>query len=534
MERLNMNQILDVVYRLRKGETERSIVRTLGYHRKTVRRYREIAAWRGFLDLENPLPSPEELLAAIGEPVTSRIASSCVTPYASLVEEWLDRGVSVRAIFRLLVERHGFTGSYSAVRRFVADRHPAAPDVCVRVETKPGEEAQVDFGTTGLLRHSDGRDRTAYCFVMTLSYSRHQYVEFVFDQKMATWISCHVRAFESFGGTPERIVVDNLKAAVLKAALEDPELSVPYERMARHYDLLIHNCRPRTPQHKGKVESGVNFVKRNLWPGLAPTKNGSAITLATANAEAAKWVAGYAGHRTHGTTGWQPLPHFLEHEKAALRPLPKEPFELLEVRMAKLHRDCHVVVEGSYYSAPHEHVGKRLEVHIHRSTVQIYDGLRLLVTHPRAGNPGERLTRTEDYPDHKANWLKRASKEYCAKEAERIGRSCAHVVDAILGDRPKDCRRALAALIGLADKYGDRRLEAACRCAIAWGDPCYIRVKNILRDCLDDRLEEHGLDEDAGRPDGSEPRTDVAARALRFARRAADFAQSKERGGATC
>ena len=112
-----------------------------------------------------------------------------------------------------------------------------------------------------------GKLRQAYCFVMTLSCSRHQYVEFVFDQKMETWIGCHRRAFESFGGVPREVVVDNLKAAVIKASLDDPILSEPYRKMAHHYGFLIHPCRVGTPQHKGKVENGVHYVQRNFLAG---------------------------------------------------------------------------------------------------------------------------------------------------------------------------------------------------------------------------------------------------------------------------
>lgn len=137
--------------------------------------------------------------------------------------------------------------------------------------------------------------------------------------------------------------------------------------MARHYDVLIAPCRPRTPEHKGKVESGVHFVQRNLWPGLV------GMTLTAANAAAREWIMGYAGHRDHGTTHKQPLRQFLEIEAAALVPLPVSPFDLLEVRVARVHRDCHLVIEGSYYPAPYEYVGKRLDVYIREATVQLYD-----------------------------------------------------------------------------------------------------------------------------------------------------------------
>jgi hypothetical protein len=313
---------------------------------------------------------------------------------------------------------------------------------------------------------------------MTLGYSRHQYVEFVLDQTIPTWIGCHQHAFAHFGGAVERLVIDNLKAAVIQAALEDAVLGAAYRQMARHYDVLIAPCRPRTPQHKGKVESGVHYVQRNLWPGLAGKP------LAAANTAARDWVLGYAGNRDHGTTHKQPLAHFREVEARTLRPLPKEPFDLLEIRQARVHRDCHIVLLGSYYPAPHAYVGQQLEVHLRESTVQLYDQDKLLVTHPRAKQRGERISHPEFYPEPKARSLAR-TKAVCLDEAVKIGPACTQIAQGMLEERPKDARRALAALVGLADRYAPERVEAACVRALAWADPRYGRVRAILRDDLD-------------------------------------------------
>jgi len=509
MERLYMQEIIDIVYRLRKGQSQRTVASALGHHRATVRRYHELAEERGFLDPQAPFPSAGELLAALGEPVPPPRPASTVEPFTSLVESWLRDGVEVRAVHRLLTEQHGFTGSYSAVRRFAAAFRPGVVEACVRVETAPGEEAQIDFGTVGRLPDPvTGALRVAYCFVMTLCCSRHQYVEFVLDQTIPTWIGCHKRAFAHFGGAVERLVIDNLKAAVIKAALDDAILGASYRQMARHYDVLIAPCRPRTPEHKGKVESGVHYVQRNLWPGLAGK------SLAAANAAAHQWVMGYAGHRDHGTTHKQPLAHFLEVEAAALIPLPKDPFDLLEIRNARVHKDCHVVLHGSYYPAPYETVGKRLEVHLHEATVQLYEGTKLLATHPRAKERGERILRPDLYPPHKARYLAR-TKAASVDEAAIIGPACTAIAQVLLSDRPKDARRVLAALVGLSDRYSADRVEAACVRALAWSDPRYGRVRDILRDGLEDAA--------LSEPEKIAPDRAVALPAYRYSRSAEEF-----------
>jgi transposase len=475
-----MQEIIEIVYRLRKGESQRTVAASLGYHRATIRHYHEVAKQKGFLDPQTPLPTAADILSALGEPVPPPRPASSIEPYAGLVEGWLTAGVEGRAIHRLLTQDHGFTGSYSSVRRFAASWRPSAePDAYVRIETGPGEEAQIDFGTVGkLLDPATGVLRLAYCFVITLCFSRHQYVEFVFDQKIGTWIGCHKRAFAHFGGAVKRLVIDNLKAAVIKAALEDAVLGAAYREMARHYDVLIAPCRPRTPEHKGKVESGIHFVQRNLWPGLV------GMTLTQANVAAREWVMGYAGNRDHGTTHKQPLRQFLEVEAAELVPLPAAPFDLLEVRCARVHKDCHLVIEGSYYPAPYQHVGKRLDVYIREATVQFYDKIELLATHPRAKQPGERIKRPDFYPPHKARYLARTT-DVCIEEAKNIGPACSEIAKIMSEDKPKDCRRTLAALVSLVDRYSPQRVEAACVRAIACADPRYMRVRDTLRDGLD-------------------------------------------------
>ena len=178
---------------------------------------------------------------------------------------WREQGLECQAIWQRLRRDHGFKGGYGAVWRFVSRLEDATPKVTVRIEVKPGDEAQVDFGYVGLLLDpATGRQRKAWAFVMTLSWSRHMYVEFVFDQTVETWLRLHQHAFAFFGAVPRRIVLDNLKAAIVKACFEDPVVQRSYRELAEHYGFLLAPCRVRTPEHKGKVESGVHYVQRNL------------------------------------------------------------------------------------------------------------------------------------------------------------------------------------------------------------------------------------------------------------------------------
>ncbi|MCX6344886.1 MAG: IS21 family transposase [Armatimonadetes bacterium] len=484
MERLRVQIILDIIYRLRAGQSERAIGRDLGYARDTVRRYAKWAKKSGYMDSGSSLPELENLQVELPPPVRKSNIST-VEPYCDVVKTLLEQGVEMITIHKRLVRNHGYTGSYTSVRRFVSHLLPDDNSAVVRIETPPGQEAQVDFGGAGKMRDpKTGKFRQAYCFVMTLSFSRHQYVEFVFDQKIKTWIGCHRRAFESFGGVPKEVVVDNLKAAVIKASLDDPILCEPYRKMAHHYGILIHPCRVRTPEHKGKVENGVHYVQRNCLAGQ------EFMDIDDANREALRWVSEDAGLRTHGTTREQPLQRFYGTEQAALLPLPVEHFELFEVRQAKVHRDCHVEINAAYYSAPFKYVGEKLEVYVFERVVQIYDGLNLVVTHERATRKGQRITRIEHYPPEKSIYLTRP-REYCRQRAYSVGPRCGEVVSALLENRPLDNLRSVQGIIGLAEKYGEKRMENACARALHYGDPRYKRIKDILKSGMDMQSTEH-------------------------------------------
>jgi transposase len=239
-----VTDVRELIRRLRVGETDRRIARDLSMSRNTVARYRAAATQHGWLD--GPLPDPAVLAETLRPAATARPPheQSLVEPFREPVQRWQAQGVEGQAIWQLLVEQHGFTGSYSSLKRFLARLAPLESQATVRVEVGPGEEAQVDFGYAGQFLDSDrGLLRKAWVFVMTLSHSRHQYAELVFDQEVATWLRCHQHAFEFFRGVPRRAVVDNLRAAIVYAALHDPEVQRAYREFAEHYDFLISPCR---------------------------------------------------------------------------------------------------------------------------------------------------------------------------------------------------------------------------------------------------------------------------------------------------
>ena len=328
-----------------------------------------------------------------------------------------------------------------------------------------------------------GEARKAWVFTLVLAWSRHQYAEVVFDQKVPTWLLCHQHAFEFFSGVPQRIVLDNLKAAIIQAYTreDDPTVQQAYRECAEHYGFLIDPCLPRKPQHKGKVErGGVSYLKQAFVP-LLP----EGTTLSEANRRLRSWLLTDAGLRVHGTTRELPLGRFEATERAALLPLPTTAYDPADWKQCALHRDSHVTFERSYYSAPSRYVGQTLWVRAGLRDVRLFaSDFTLVATHPRATQPGQRFTQPDHLPAHLAEALT-LTRATCPERAAAIGPATHQVVLDLLASKPVDRFRTAVRMLHLADRFTPARLEAACALGLAHGDVQFVTLKRMLEAGLD-------------------------------------------------
>lgn len=481
--RVDVLDLREMLRRLRLAESARAIAKDLGTSRNTVRDYAKWFEGEGLLGPDAHLPSADELAARLGA-IKSDAANGPpprLLPYRDEVAALVGTGLEIKVAWqRFSRTRPECRVSYQVFRRFVrrhvdSGRRPAV----MRIEVEPGAEAQVDFGYAGLVPRAAGESpRKTWIFVMTLSHSRHQYVELVQDQSVTTWLSLHRHAFEFFGGVPAKVVLDNLKAGIIKASITDPEVQRAYRECAEHYGFVISPCAPRTPEHKGKVERGVKFVRRSFLVGQ------DFRSLEDANAAALTWVLDTAGLRVHGTTREVPLEVFAARERPALRPLPDAPFELVEYKQVKVHPDCHVVFDGSYYSAAHRLIGERLWLRATLRVVQLFHAHQLIRTHVRSHRRGQRIQNADDFPLEKTQYLMQTP-VWCRERARAIGEHAGELVERLLGDRTLDRLRGAQAILRLAASFGERRLDAACRRALACDAVAHHIVKNILVRGLD-------------------------------------------------
>jgi transposase len=323
-----------------------------------------------------------------------------------------------------------------------------------------------------------GEIHKTWFFVMTLAWSRHQYVEFVRDQTVATWLGCHRRAFEAFGGVPARVIIDNCKCAITRACYYEPEVQRAYGECAEGYGFKIDACPPRDPQKKGIVEAGVKFVKRGFLP-LREFRG-----LADANRQIQAWVMNEAGNRIHGTTREMPLKRFAEVERTLLISLPDVPPELAVWAKGKVHRDAHVQFEQSFYSVPYRLVGQELWLKATDTMVTLYRGQESVAAHVRLTRPGGRRTVDDHLPSAAQAWQLQDT-QWCLATAEQIGPACYALVHALFGDKVLIKMRSVQGVLRLKQKYGAIRLEAACSRANHYGTPHYTAVKTILQKGLD-------------------------------------------------
>lgn len=468
-----MHHYRQALMRMRQGDSDRDIARSRLMGRRSVAAFRTLATDQGWLATETPLPDDAVIAGALAGPKRARTTVSSLAPLRDQIAAWFNQGISGVVIHTALKREHGYTGSYSAVRRMLGTlKRETPPDATVRLAFAPGEAGQVDFGAGPMLADSAAVVRRTWAFVMTLCFSRHQYVEFVWDQTVATWLGCHRRAFAWFAAVPERLIIDNAKCAITKACVHDPQAQRSYADCAEGYGFRIDACPPHDPQKKGIVESGVKYLKGNFLP-LKTFRD-----LADLNAQARRWVMEEAGLRRHGTTGEAPLSRF-QVEHAAMRPLPTVTPDLGVWSQVSVHRDCHVQFERAYYSAPWTLIGKRLWLKASDGMVTLYDEFKTVAAHTRATHAGMRRT-VRDHLPPEAQAFFAHDRAWCLAQAERIGPACTAFIGCLLADRVVERLRAAQGVLRLEKQYSCARLEAACARALAHESPFYRTVKTIL------------------------------------------------------
>ena len=490
--RIDMHRLQDLVRLHRLQVPVREVARLLVMSPNTERVYRHALEEAGLLQGEpKDLPELEDLKKAVlthRPPKQPAQQCSSVEPWAKLIEEGHDKGAAPKAIFDFLnTQYQDFNGSYQAVKRFCARlkrQQGISPEqVVIPVETAPGSVAQIDFGFAGYLYDPEQRKkRKAWFFVMVLGFSRKMFVEIVFDQKTETFLNLHTEAFCYFGGVVETVVPDNLKAAVIRAAFgtdETTSLNRSYRELARHYGFKVDPAPPRSPEKKGKVESGVKYTKNNF---LKPR---DFRDVKDARAQLEQWLEEVANVRIHGTTHRKPSELFEECERGALLPLPEVIFEPVVWKKAKVHMDCHLQFERCFYSVPWMLCEQEVWVRAKEKSLVLYHEEERVATHPRLSEPGSRHTISAHLPQHRGDWRHREP-SYWERRAALLGEDVrSYIQEVFEQDEVLSQLGVVLRMVQLLESVPKERARAACRRAGHFGNYSYRGLKMILKGRLD-------------------------------------------------
>lgn len=479
-----MRDLQEIFEHWQAGDKLRAMERNLGVARHTLRKYLDAAAAAG-IHQETPM-TPEAWDAWIRTTFPATWGGQLTAKQQALIPHraWIETALQtnhVTTVWQRLQDQTGLDVSLATFRRYCATLAvpPQARDVTVwRPEVDPGMEAQVDFGKMG--RWVDPQTHktvVVWAFVMTLRYSRHQFVYWVVKQDLATWCRAHMAAFTFWGGVPHRIILDNLKDGVLKPDLYDPALNRTYRGLAEHYGFLIDPGRVAHPKDKPVVERQMQFVRDSAWTGQ------DWPDLSAAQGGAERWCRTVAGQRIHGTTGRRPYDVFLTEEQGQLHPLPRQGWEFGRWTTAKVASDSHIMVERALYSVPWRYLHQTVDVWVSDREIRVYVGLDRIKTH-RRGHARERVTDAGDLPSEQIAFYQRTP-QWCREQAAALGSDVAAVVTELLTVDTLGHLRSAQGVIRLADTYGAVRLNAACRRARFFGDGRYQTVKGILRKALD-------------------------------------------------
>ncbi len=525
-----MWEVLEVLRKIFRGDSRRAIERTTGRSRKTIGRYVKTAKKLGW-DPDHDEPD-EELASGVLERL--RPGPRGVSPGESeklllerkeQIRAWLDRdnpykrGLKLTKVLRLL-RRQGVEVSYSSLYRFAVKHFDFGKQrATLRLGgVLPGEVAEVDFGRMGLIYDPEtGKKRVLHALVVTLVFSRHQYVHLTHSQKLTDFIEGLEDAWEFFGGIAARVVLDNLKDAVLKADRYDPVFQRTFDEYAKHRGFVIDSTVIRHATGKPHVERQVPYVRENFFRGE------DFLSRDHAQHEAIKWCMETAGKRIHGTTRKKPIEEFERFEKSALRSLKKDRFDTPRWAEPKVHPDFCVRFNYALYTVPHEYRatkyrGKKFTLRADTKLVRIYFRGKLIKTHP-VQPPGGRSIDYNDYPPEKTPYAMR-DVDHQVAQAEERGTSIGIFTKRLLaGNFPWAKLRQSQKLLRLADKYGNQRVDEACRRALGFDLINVKRVQGII---------EKSLEKDGNSPGSATPAAPkrLPQLPLRFSRDARSFNHS--------
>jgi transposase len=483
-ERIAMSKVIEIL-RLRFGEkrSEREIALSIGAGKTTVH---DIIIKAQAANVSWPLPdgwSESDARRALFPGLVGPTEAPRPLPEWGVVrKELLRKGVTLSLLWEEYKEEHPTGYGLSQFCDYYA-KWEKTSRLVMRQEHRAGEKTFLDFSGLKIpwLDLATGEIREAEVFLAVLGASNYTFALAVEDQKLESWVQCHVEMNRFFGGTTQVWVPDNLKSAVTKACLYDPELNPTYRQLARHYGITVIPARSRKPKDKAKVETGVKIAQ--MWI-LARLRRQTFTSIGEINAAIGPLLAAMNDKKMrHVNMSRRAL--FDDIEKPTLRSLPETPFEISTWKSATVAPDYHVDAAFHYYSVPYQLVGQKVDVRVTRSTVEIFLCGKRVAAHRRSFVPYKRTTLPAHRPPHHRTRLEWTPERFVSW-AQEHGPHTTAVIEILLSrsEHPEDAFRSCFATLRLGKKYGKEGLEAACEVAITQNVVRPRSLANILESGL--------------------------------------------------
>jgi len=358
----------------------------------------------------------------------------------------------------------------------------------MHINHKPGDRLQVDWDGKKLYVNDryTGEVNEANIFVATLPFSMKSYVRACPNMKIDEWIRCHIEAFRYFEGVTRLLVPDNLKTGIISnRKYEDPITNKAYQEMADYYDTVILPTRVRKPKDKAAVEGSVKDVTNFIFGRI---RNRTFYSFDELNKVIFRLTEEFNNAPFQKREGSRNEVYENE-EKPFMKPLPLNPFELSIYRKNKVNIDYHISVDRMNYSVPYEYVGKYVDVKLTESRLDIFYKGTLIASHKRLKGRRNQYSTLEDHmPEN--HRLYKWNGERFRKWAISIGESTSRIIDQLLNSykAEEQAYRGCLSILKLADKYGETRLEKACKLALSHlSKPGYKNIKMILEAGQDSR-----------------------------------------------
>lgn len=484
-----MIEIKEILLRILKGQTKRTIRRDLGIHGITLNKYLDAATSLG-IDLKTITPESitDELCYAVkvaaGQVKEKEIAprDKILLPHKDKIEAYLKKDLTKTKIISLL-RREDITFSEASFYRFLKDHLSSymGKGITVRLpECQPGQYAQADFGRLGRIWDAKAkRNRFVWAFIVTLVYSRLMFVYLTFKQDYRAVIRGCEQSWAYFGGIPNIVIFDNLKPVVDKSDRYSPKINKIFLEYAQYRGFIIDPANSGHAKGKPHVERMVPYVRKNFFAGE------NFISLEDCQERAIDWCTNVAGTRIHGTTRRIPTEVFKAEEKGILREYDGKRYDTPYLAYPKVHPDHHIAFRKSLYSLPTKYIGKKVEVKGDSALVRIYFNDCLIKTHPKV-EEGKRSTDFNDYPAEITPYTLR-NPRYQIEQGKKMHPLIGDYIKFMLsGSYPWHRIRSAQRLLRIAQKYGSNRTAAACRKAKAYSIYDIRRIEKMLKNGVEE------------------------------------------------